>query len=281
MIFVSLRKTPFYIEDGKMVEIMNPLMTQELFKKIPLEDVPFLCLGDNRPENMIWTHIPVPPRAIRPSTDSIQGKSTEDAITMYLWKVETLGHNLQDILSGKKSRELYELWEELQAVVAYYINSETNVKSQLFAPKSKKDRGIVQRIKGKQGRFRMNLSGKRVNFTARTVISPDPNLLLDQVGVPKEVAKTLSFPEMVNKHNIKYMKQAVMNGVDRWPGARYVTDGMTGDKRYLSNKKICILASGSLKIGDTVERHLFHGDNVLFNRQPSLHRLSMMSHCTV
>ena len=260
---------------------MNPLMTQELFKKIPLEDVPFLCLGDNRPENMIWTHIPVPPRAIRPSTDSIQGKSTEDAITMYLWKVETLGHNLQDILSGKKSRELYELWEELQAVVAYYINSETNVKSQLFAPKSKKDRGIVQRIKGKQGRFRMNLSGKRVNFTARTVISPDPNLLLDQVGVPKEVAKTLSFPEMVNKHNIKYMKQAVMNGVDRWPGARYVTDGMTGDKRYLSNKKICILASGSLKIGDTVERHLFHGDNVLFNRQPSLHRLSMMSHCTV
>ena len=53
----------------------------------------------------------------------------------------------------------------------------------------------------RSGRFRGNLSGKRVDYSARTVISPDPNLRIDQVGVPEHVAKTMTYPEKVNKYN--------------------------------------------------------------------------------
>ncbi|GFT84690.1 DNA-directed RNA polymerase III subunit RPC1 [Nephila pilipes] len=114
-------------------------------------------------------------------------------------------------------------------------------------------RGIVQRLKGKHGRFRGNLSGKRVEFTGRTVISPDPNLPIDQVGIPVHVAKILTFPEMVTSHNMKKLKD---------------------DLNYANRRRI----ADTLKIGDTVERHMLDGDVVLFNRQPSLHKLSIMAH---
>lgn len=134
----------------------------------------------------------------------------------------------------------------------------------------------MQRIKGKQGRFRGNLSGKRVNFSGRTVISPDPNVQIGQVVVPEDMAKIFTYPCVVNAINMEYMKRLIMNGPKKHPGANYVQypDGTTmfiNDK----NKK---LISNELKFGDIVERHLIDGDSVLFNRQPSLHRLSIMSH---
>ena len=70
----------------------------------------------------------------------------------------------------------------------------------------------MQRLKGKQGRFRGNLSGKRVDFSGRTVISPDPNLRVDEVCVPKLVAQTLTFPDMVTDHNLEKLRQCVLNG---------------------------------------------------------------------
>lgn len=84
-------------------------------------------------------------------------------------------------------------------------------------PKSK-SRGLIQRLKGKQGRFRGNLSGKRVDFTSRTVISPDPNLQIYQVGIPEHVAKILTYPERVHHANKEHLKQLVLNGPDKHPG---------------------------------------------------------------
>ena len=137
-------------------------------------------------------------------------------------------------------------------------------------------RGFCQRLKGKQGRFRGNLSGKRVDFSGRTVISPDPNLRIDEVAVPERVAKVLTYPEKVTEHNIEVLRSAVRNGCDVHPGANYVTTGSSGFKKYLKfgNKKA---VADSLRIGDTVERHIIDGDIVLFNRQPSLHRVSSIS----
>lgn len=137
-------------------------------------------------------------------------------------------------------------------------------------------RGICQRLKGKQGRFRGNLSGKRVDFSGRTVISPDPNLKIDEVAVPKRVAKILTYPDRVTPHNIEYLRQCVINGADTYPGANFCTvNAMGGFKRYLKFGNREDLAA-KLSNGDVVERHLKDGDVVLFNRQPSLHKVSLI-----
>jgi DNA-directed RNA polymerase III subunit RPC1 len=149
-----------------------------------------------------------------------------------------------------------------------YINSELpGVPSQMG---QKPIRGFVQRLKGKQGRFRGNLSGKRVDFSGRTVISPDPNLRIDEVAVPERVAKILTYPERVTTHNIDMLKQAIRNGTDVHPGANYVSNDR--GKKYLKFGNRNLIAD-TLAIGDVVERHIIDGDIALFNRQPSLHKV--------
>jgi DNA-directed RNA polymerase III subunit RPC1 len=163
-----------------------------------------------------------------------------------------------------------EQWEFLQLSVAMYINSEMpGVPSQMG---QKPIRGFCQRLKGKQGRFRGNLSGKRVDFSGRTVISPDPNLRIDEVAVPERVAKILTYPERVTAFNIERLRLAVRNGCDVHPGANYVTQGSSGFKKYLKFGNRNVIAD-SLRFGDTVERHIVDGDVALFNRQPSLHKV--------
>ncbi len=131
-------------------------------------------------------------------------------------------------------------------------------------------------MKGKQGRFRGNLSGKRVDFSSRTVISPDPNLKIDQVGVPIYIAKILTYPETVTSSNIERMRKIVINGPDVHPGANFVErQGQTRKMLKFSNRQE---EAKKLLPGDKIERHMCDGDIVLFNRQPSLHRISIMSH---
>lgn len=141
---------------------------------------------------------------------------------------------------------------------------------------SKPIRALIQRLKGKTGRFRGNLSGKRVDFSSRTVISPDPNLGIHEVGVPVLVAKTLTYPERVHAHNIEKLRRAILNGPDVHPGANIV-EYASGAKVFLRYGDRSIVAS-KLRYGDVVERHLEDGDVCLFNRQPSLHKLSIMAH---
>jgi DNA-directed RNA polymerase III subunit RPC1 len=151
-----------------------------------------------------------------------------------------------------------------------YINSELPGVPNTMGQKP--IRGFCQRLKGKQGRFRGNLSGKRVDFSGRTVIGPDPNLRIDEVAVPERVAKVLTFPERVTAHNLEKLQAAVRNGCDIHPGANYVTAGSTGFKKYLKFGNRQSVADG-LRISDLVERHVIDGDIVLFNRQPSLHKV--------
>ncbi|KAG8836223.1 hypothetical protein FRC17_008959 [Serendipita sp. 399] len=196
-----------------------------------------------------------------------------------LWKLlnqaEPKQRNQRVEVNGKYESQLFtELWEFLQHSVALYINSDAPGIQQ---SDSKPLRGFCQRLKGKQGRFRGNLSGKRVDFSGRTVISPDPNLRIDEVAVPEKVARILTYPSRVTVHNIEQLRQAVRNGPDTHPGANYLQAGSTGFKRFLKygNREE---AANRLRIGDIVERHIVDGDIVLFNRQPSLHRLSIMCH---
>lgn len=136
-------------------------------------------------------------------------------------------------------------------------------------------KSIVQRIVGKEGRIRNNLMGKRVEFSARSVITGDPNLSINELGVPVKIAKNLTVPETVTSNNIHRLQSFIINGPDKYPGAKSIIlkkDGNLYSLKILSRKNI------RLSIGDIVNRHLMDGDPVIFNRQPTLHRPSMMCH---
>ena len=182
-----------------------------------------------RPEDLIITRISVPPACIRPSVISdLQSGSNEDDLTMKLTEIIFLNDVIRKHRStGAKVQIIMEDWDFLQLQCALYINSEISGIPMNMQPK-KPTRGFVQRLKGKQGRFRGNLSGKRVDYSGRTVISPDPNLRIDQVAVPIHVAKVLTFPEKVTKSNIKLMRELVINGPDKHPGANFVETKTTG-----------------------------------------------------
>lgn len=267
----------------KAVDDMHPLRTLNLFKKISPEDCELLAMipEDARPEMLIWEYMPVPPVAIRPSVMQEAG-ATEDDITN---KIGDICHISSIIRAGLQRgfplQILMEQWDFMQLQIAMYINSETPGLKQQGLQKTM--RGFCQRLKGKGGRFRQNLSGKRVDFSGRTVIGPDPNLAIDEVAVPRRVAKTLTYPSKVTQYNIHKMKDWVKNGPDRHPGANNIRK-VNG--RFLSLSVLARDNTGRklkeaaerLQIGDIVERHLMDGDIVLFNRQPSLHRLSILSH---
>ncbi|XP_031282387.1 DNA-directed RNA polymerase III subunit 1 [Pistacia vera] len=255
--------------------ILNPVKVLFLFRRMTDEDCELLYLSD-RPEKLIVTNIAVPPIAIRPSVIMDGSQSNENDITERLKRIIQANASLrQELLEASAAFKCLAGWDTLQVEVGQYINSDVRgvpFTMQVAKPLS----GFVQRLKGKQGRFRGNLSGKRVEYTGRTVISPDPNLKITEVGIPIRMARILTYPERVSHHNIEKLRQCVRNGPDKYPGARMVRYP-DGSARVLYGK-FRIRIADELKYGCIVDRHLEDGDVVLFNRQPSLHRMSIMCH---
>ena len=261
----------------KAADDLNPLRILNLFKRISPSDCELLGMNpaEGRPEMFVWQYYPVPPVCIRPSVPQ-DGGSTEDDITSKVSDLAQINSVIKEGLAlGQPISTLMTQWDFMQLQLAMIINSEVpGMQSNTFrAPM----RGFCQRLKGKQGRFRGNLSGKRVDFSGRTVISPDPNLGIDEVAIPELVAKNLTYPEKVSRYNIQKLRECIQKGPSRWPGANYVWKKNTDIKQYLKYGKLSLHAK-NLKIGDIVERHLQDRDIVLFNRQPSLHKLSILSH---
>ncbi|MCJ1287100.1 hypothetical protein MMC26_006448 [Xylographa opegraphella] len=261
----------------KAMDDMNPLRVLNLFRRISASDCELLGMhpAEGRPEMFIWQFVPAPPVCIRPSV-SQDTSSTEDDVTTKLSDIVHISTLIREGLKkGQPVSTIMEQWDFLQIQVAMYINSDVPGLQQPGF--SKAIRGFCQRLKGKQGRFRGNLSGKRVDFSGRTVISPDPNLGIDQVAVPELVAKNLTYPETVSRYNIEKLRTRILNGTRKWPGANYITKKDQGIKQFLKYGNLNLHAQ-NLREGDIVERHLEDNDIVLFNRQPSLHKLSILSH---
>ncbi|KAJ1958508.1 DNA-directed RNA polymerase III subunit C1 (rpo31) [Linderina pennispora] len=265
-----------FVEKAQTEE-MTPLRVYQLFKNISDEDCELMGLNPDsgRPELFLWTSVPVPPVCIRPSVAQ-DGASNEDDLTVKLSEIIFTNALIETgMKQGAGTINIMEQWDYLGLAIAMYINSD--VPGVPISVVGKPIRGFTQRLKGKQGRFRGNLSGKRVDFSGRTVISPDPNMRIDEVAVPQRVAKILTYPERVTPHNLKRLQKNVRNGPDVHPGANFVVFGSSGQKRMLI-PSIREQTADNLRVGDIVERHLVNGDVVLFNRQPSLHRLSIMAH---
>jgi DNA-directed RNA polymerase II subunit RPB1 len=224
---------------------------------------------------MLVSVLPVPPPHVRPTV--VDGDiQSEDDLTYQLTNIIKANLSLEAAIIKGEARHIVADYEKLlqQRVISFFDNERDD------NPRETQKTGrplktIRQRLKGKEGRLRGNLMGKRVDFSARTVITADPNLSIDQVGVPKSVALILTVPVTVTPFNINHLTNLVANGPQEWPGANYIirSDGTRKDLRYGSSKNDFVL-----EYGWVVERHLCDDDIVLFNRQPSLHKMSIMGH---
>ena len=253
---------------------------RERLERITDEDS--FVLGVNpevaRPEWLVLTVLPVPPVTVRPSITLDTGERSEDDLTHKLVDILRINQRLlENMEAGAPQLIVEDLWELLQYHVTTYFDNEASGVPPARHRSGRPLKTLTQRLKGKEGRFRSNLSGKRVNFSARTVISPDPNISINEVGVPEMIAKEVTVPVYVNEWNIEEMKQYIKNGPDVHPGANYVIRN-DGRKIRVRNEETIELILEQLEPGFIIERHLKDGDMVLFNRQPSLHRMSMMAH---
>ncbi len=263
-------------------EDMNKLMPSDIrdwFEEIPDEDMEVLGIDPerSRPEWMILTVLPVPPVTARPSITLDNGQRSEDDLTHKLVDIIRINQRfMENREAGAPQLIIEDLWELLQYHVTTFMDNEISGTPPARHRSGRPLKTLSQRLKGKEGRFRGSLSGKRVNFSARTVISPDPTLSLNEVGVPERVATEMTQTMNVNDRNLSLARQYVANGPEEHPGANYVRrpDG----RRLKVTEKNCEELAEKVKPGWEVSRHLVDGDIVIFNRQPSLHRMSIMAH---
>ena len=265
-----------------IVEGDYKLTASEIRDKLEaITDDDALLLGVNpkvaRPEWMILTVLPVPPVTVRPSITLETGERSEDDLTHKLVDILRINQRLKENMdAGAPQLIVEDLWELLQYHITTYFDNEASGVPPARHRSGRPLKTLAQRLKGKEGRFRSNLSGKRVNFSARTVISPDPNISINEVGVPELIAKEVTVPIHVNEWNIEEIRKYVRNGPNVHPGANLVLTNDDKKIRVFEDLKESI--ADRLEPGYIVERHLKDGDIVLFNRQPSLHRMSMMAH---
>jgi len=263
-------------------EDMNKLMPSDIrdwFEDIPDSDIEVLGIDseNSRPEWMIMTVLPVPPVTARPSITLDNGQRSEDDLTHKLVDIIRINQRfMENREAGAPQLIIEDLWELLQYHVTTFVDNEISGTPPARHRSGRPLKTLSQRLKGKEGRFRGSLSGKRVNFSARTVISPDPTLSLNEVGIPDRVASEMTITINVTDRNTEEARQYVSNGPEVHPGANYVKrpDG----RRLKVTPKNCEELATKIEEGWEVNRHLVDGDIVIFNRQPSLHRMSIMAH---
>jgi len=259
---------------------LTPSMMRERLERISNGDLELFGFNPlvARPEWMILQVLPVPPVYVRPSITLESGIRSEDDLTHKLVDIIRINQRLKENMeAGAPTLIIQDLSELLQYHVTTYFNNEASGIPPARHRSGRALKTLSQRLKGKEGRFRSNLSGKRVDFSARTVISPDPNLDISEVGVPLDVAMRLSMPEKVTAWNIEEMRKLVVNGPEKYPGALYIVrpDGKRIRLEFVTDRGK--IAEG-IEPMFVVERHLKEGDVAIFNRQPSLHRMSIMAH---
>jgi DNA-directed RNA polymerase II subunit RPB1 len=249
-----------------------------LFRRITDEDVDFMGLNRYwcRPDWMICTVLPIPPPQVRPSVVQENNQRSEDDLTHKLFDIIKIDKVLKQKINGNAAKTTI---DEMTNVLQYHIATLVDNQIPNVAPSAQRSgralKSIQQRLGSKEGRIRYNIQGKRVEFSARSVITPDPNISIAEIGVPEKIAMNLTRPEIVTHYNRDQLYRYVQNGPDKFPGAKTVVRKKGGrmiSLKHINTKEVV------LHYGDTVNRHLMDGDMILFNRQPTLHRMSMMGH---
>ena len=261
----------------KLTMRLTPEIVLKIFRRISDEDVSFMGFSPtfSRPDWMVCQVLAVPPPSIRPSVKHDAQQRSEDDISHIIVNIIKANNTLSDKLKQNATSKVIDDWTTvLQYYCATMIDNRIPGVASVAQRSGRALKSIKERLVGKTGRVRGNLMGKRVDFSARSVITPDPNISIGQLGVPKKVAMNITYPVTVNKRNKQFLTTLILNGPDKYPGAK-ILERASGDSislRYTDRESI------ELNDGDVVHRHLMDGDAVLFNRQPTLHRMSMMSH---
>jgi DNA-directed RNA polymerase II subunit RPB1 len=264
-------------EDNKLTLKLLPEMVLKIFKKISDEDVNFMGFSSlwSRPEWMVCQVLGVPPPQVRPSVKHDSQQRSEDDLTHIIINIIKANKMLQEKIEQNANSNVIDDWTTvLQYYTATLIDNKIPGVASVAQRSGRPLKAIKDRLNGKGGRVRGNLMGKRVDFSARSVITPDPNLSISELGIPLKIAKNLTKPIIVTNKNKNYLKTLLLNGPDNYPGAK-IYEKKNGDcisLRYVDRDSIV------LEEGDKVHRHILDGDAVLFNRQPTLHRMSMMCH---
>jgi len=268
-------------KDDSAVVPPVPLETEAIlrvFQRLTDEQVELLGYDPQfaRPDWMICTVLAVPPLSVRPSVIMDDNQRMEDDLTHQLLMVIRSNNALRDkIDKGETAETITKSTTLLQYNVATYVDNDIKGLNPAVQRSGRPLRTLKSRLGAKTGRVRGNLMGKRVDFSARSVITPDANIDLDELGVPEEIARNLTFPEIVTAYNYERLMNNIRNGPDKHPGAKSVflsRDDKMVSLKYVNAENI------ELRPGDIVHRHLIDGDIVLFNRQPSLHKASMEGH---
>jgi len=250
-----------------------------IFKSVSTETAELMGFNHHwcKPEWLICTVLPVAPPSVRPSVRNDTNTRMEDDLTHKYCDIVKTNRTLKQKLEvdGTPANIIDEWTQLLQYHVSTLIDNSIQGVPPAVQRSGRPLKSIKDRLKSKEGRVRGNLMGKRVDFSARSVISPDPNLEIDQLGVPLKIAKNLTYPETVTPYNIAWLTELVKNGPDVYPGAKSfkrVADNEIVSLKHIDRDNL------ELHVGDKVNRHLIDDDYVLFNRQPSLHKMSMMAH---
>ncbi len=273
---IKFEKPTTYIENEHK---LMPTDIRSRLEKMTETDIEVIGMDPQnaRPEWIVLTVLPVPPVTMRPSITLESGQRSEDDLTHKLVDIIRINQRFQENReAGAPQLIIEDLWELLQYHVTTFIDNAVSGVPPARHRSGRPLKTLSQRLKGKEGRFRGSLSGKRVNFSARTVISPDPNLRIFEVGVPLEVAKELTITMNITPRNLEEVKEYVRRGPENHPGANYIVraDG----RRVKITDKNCGELADMVELGWKVDRQIKDGDVVLFNRQPSLHRMSIMAH---
>ncbi|MEK6960435.1 MAG: DNA-directed RNA polymerase subunit A' [Nanoarchaeota archaeon] len=273
---ITIEKPTSYLENGKRI---SPIEIRTRLEKISDEDCELFGFNPKyvRPEWMVLTVLAIPPVTMRPSITLESGERSEDDLTHKLGDIVRINQRLfENINAGAPEIIIEDLWDLLQYHITTFYDNDIPQLPPARHRSGQPLKTLTERIKSKEGRIRHNLAGKRVNFCARTVISPDPMLKINEVGVPKVVAMKLTVPEMVTEWNMEYLKTFLQNGPTKYPGSNYIVRPDGKKKKITEETKEASIEE--LQPGYVVERHLLDGDVAIFNRQPSLHRMSMMCH---
>ena len=289
-------KTQFAsVEEEKFAKSFNIFTVDNILLCIPDEDLRLMGFNPemSHPKDTILWLLLIPSPAIRPSVVTSEGskKRGQDDITVKLqdinkkrtdvieylktstWKREGQGYS-SDVPAMPSALE--QLVDRLQVEVALYMNNSQKLKkASTTARVTANMKSIMCKLKGKDGRIRGNLMGKRVNFCARTVITPDASIDINELGVPVDIALQLTIPERVTHLNIKRLTECVRRGTNLVGGASTIItkDAKVYELAYAKDRE-----NIHLEYGWVVERTLNDGDFVFFNRQPSLHKQSIMGH---
>ncbi|MFH1270412.1 MAG: hypothetical protein ABII03_02155 [Nanoarchaeota archaeon] len=272
---VKLEKpTSFFIDRKRL----NPIEIRERLVNIP--DGELKKIGINtitaRPERAVISLLLAPSVTVRPSITLDSGERSEDDLTHKLSDIIRANQRLwENLNAGAPEVIIEDLWDLLQYHVTTFFDNNVSRIPPARHRSGQPLKTITERIKGKEGRIRHNLAGKRVNYSARTVVSPDPYLQINELGVPQQIAEIITVAESVTTTNLEQMKELVKQGT-AYPGANNIVRPDGRRKRITEDLKEEIMAE--IQPGYKIERHLRDGDIILHNRHPTLHKQGLMAH---